>query len=86
MNNKKTRARLSVFRSNRYIYAQVIDDKKAVTLTAARGKSPLKVGEEIAKKALAKKVKDVVFDRGRYRYHGRVKALAEAARKGGLNF
>lgn len=82
----KTRCRLSIFRSNKYLYAQVIDDKKAVTLAASQGKSPLKVGEEIAKKALAKKVKDVVFDRGCYRYHGRVKALAEAARKGGLNF
>lgn len=86
MNNKKKRARLSVFRSNRYIYAQVIDDTKGATLVAAKGELPLKVGEEIAQKALKKKIKDVVFDRGRYRYHGRVKALAEAARKGGLNF
>lgn len=78
--------RLSVFRSNRYIYAQVIDDVKGVTLAAARGELPVKVGEEVAQKALKKKVKDVVFDRGRYRYHGRVKVLAEAARKGGLNF
>jgi len=84
--NKKARMRLSVFRSNRFIYAQVIDDKKAETLVAARGESPIAVGEEIAKKALSKKIKDVVFDKGRYRYHGRVKTMADAAQKGGLNF
>jgi len=77
---------LSVFRSNKYVYAQVINDVKAVTLAAAKGEDPTEVGEEIAKKALTKKIKDVVFDRGRFRYHGRVKVLAEAARKGGLNF
>jgi large subunit ribosomal protein L18 len=81
-----SRPRLSVFRSNKLIYAQIIDDTKGVTVAAAKGNDSTKVGEEIAKKSLAKKVKDVVFDKGEYRYHGRVKALADAARKGGLNF
>lgn len=81
-----SRPRLSVFRSNKLIYAQIIDDTKGVTLAAAKGKDPNSVGEEVAKKALSKKIKDVVFDKGEYRYHGRVKALAEGARKGGLNF
>lgn len=80
------RPRLSVFRSNKLIYAQIIDDIKGVTLAAAKGNDSNKVGEEIAKESLTKKVKDVVFDKGEYRYHGRVKNLAEAARKGGLNF
>jgi len=80
------RPRLSVFRSNKLIYAQIIDDTKGVTLAAAYGGDSNKVGEEVAKKSLSKKVKDVVFDKGEYRYHGRVKALADAARKGGLNF
>lgn len=78
--------RLSVFRSNRYIYGQVIDDKKGITLAAARGKEPTEVGEKIAGAAKDKKIAKVVFDRGAYRFHGRVKALAEAARKGGLKF
>ncbi len=81
-----SRPRLSVFRSNKLIYAQIIDDTKGVTVAAAKGEESSKVGEEIAKKSLSKKVKDVVFDKGEYRYHGRVKKLAEAARKGGLNF
>lgn len=78
--------RLSVFRSNRYIYGQVIDDRKGITLAAAGGEEPSAVGEEIAKAAKAKKIAKVVFDRGPYRFHGRVKALAEAARRGGLKF
>lgn len=78
--------RLSVFRSNRYIYAQVIDDKKGVTLAAARGGKPAEVGEQVAKKSAENKITQVVFDRGAYKFHGRVKALAEAARKGGLKF
>jgi large subunit ribosomal protein L18 len=92
--------RLSVFRSNRYVYAQIIDDKKGVTLAAFSsrkiGKADLKgktkvqiaqmVGKELAKVALKKNVKKVVFDRGEFLYHGRVKALAEGAREGGLVF
>jgi len=90
--------RLSVFRSNKRIYAQLIDDEARKTLIAASEKeikSKTKqtktekarlVGEILAKKALKKKIKQVVFDRGSFRYHGRVKALAEGARKGGLQF
>lgn len=81
-----TRNRLSVFRSNKYISAQVIDDAKGVTLASAKGKDPKVVGLAVAKAALEAGVKDVAFDRGGYNYHGRVKALAEAAREGGLNF
>lgn len=88
--------RLSVFRSNKYIYGQIVDDEKAKTLVefsskklaASKGRTKVEesfeVGKEIAKKALEKKVGSVVFDRGGYRYHGRVKALAEGAREGGL--
>jgi len=90
--------RLSVYRSNKYISAQVIDDAKGVTLASAtsqtlksvKGKTKveqsLEIGKEIAKKAIEKKVKKVVFDRSGYRYHGRVKAVAEGAREGGLKF
>lgn len=81
-----TRPRLSVFRSNKYIYAQLINDDKGATLASAHGDSAEKVGEELAKAALKKKIKTAVFDRGGYRYHGRVQALADAARKGGLVF
>lgn len=83
-----TRPRLSVFRSNKYLYAQVIDDIKGTTLAAAKGvkSSGEKVGEEIAKKAVAKKIKKVTFDRNGFIYHGRVKAVADGARKGGLEF
>lgn len=81
-----SRARLSVHKSNKYIYAQIIDDKKAVTLAASKGTKASVVGEQLAKLAIAKKVKDVVFDRGSFKYHGKIKELAEAARKGGLNF
>jgi large subunit ribosomal protein L18 len=84
------RPRLSVFRSNKFIYAQIIDDEKGKTLVSSSGKKATKlafgVGEELAKLAKGKKIAKVVFDRGSYRYHGRVKALAEGARKGGLNF
>jgi len=95
------RPRLSVFRSLSHIYAQVIDDSKGNTLvtastTDAEVKSGLNkknkageaevVGTALAKRALEKGIKEVVFDRGGYRYHGRVKALAEAARKAGLKF
>ena len=89
--------RLCVYRSNKNIEAQIIDDVKKVTLVASSSMS-LKlengsnieaagqVGADIAKKALAKKIKKVVFDRSGYIYHGRVKALAEAAREAGLEF
>jgi len=88
------RPRLSVFRSLKHIYAQLVDDEKGVTITHAndcemKGKktdNAFAVGEEIAKKAKEKKIKEIVFDRGGYLYHGRVKALAEGARKGGLKF
>ncbi len=91
----KKRPRLSVFRSLNYIYVQLIDDKKGKTMVSAGDKGikkgnktekAFKVGEEIAKKALGKKIEEVIFDRSGYKYHGRVKALAEGARKGGLKF
>ena len=95
------RPRLSVHRSLKYIYAQVIDDAKGVTLAAASSMdkdlkagaqsaksidAAKKVGEAIAAKAIKAGVKKVMFDRGAYVYHGRVKALADAARAGGLEF
>ena len=95
------RPRLSVFRSGKHIYAQVIDDRKGATLAAAssldqdvKGKiktggdksAAIEVGKLIAQRALAAGVKEVVFDRGGYMYHGRVAALANAAREGGLSF
>ena len=96
----KKRPRLSVFRSNKYIYTQLVDDVAGVTLLGASDKNLAKtkqdrltktqkavlVGEELARKAKAKKISTVVFDRGGYKYHGRVKAFAEGARKGGLKF
>ncbi len=97
----KGRPRLSVFRSGRHIYAQVIDDARQSTLAAASSlekglKGQLKtgcdktaaaeVGKLVAERAVAAGVMQVVFDRGRYLYHGRVKALADAAREGGLSF
>ena len=89
------RPRLSVFRSAKNIYAQVIDDAGGVTLAHASslegGKggdkdAAARVGKLVAERAIEKGVKDVVFDRGSYIYHGRVKALADAAREAGLNF
>lgn len=80
------RKRLTVFRSLKFIYAQIIDDDKGHTLVSAFGKDPKKVGLEIARKALAKKIKKIRFDRRKYKYHGKIKALAQAARKGGLEF
>ena len=88
------RVRLTVFRSDKNIYAQVIDDAQGVTLASASslgGKgsdtnAAAAVGKAVAEAAIAKGVKDVVFDRGSYIYHGRVKALADAAREAGLNF
>lgn len=88
--------RLSVFRSNKGIYAQIIDDLNGVTLAAASSIKNLNggtktaqasaVGKEIAEKALAAGIDSVVFDRGGFLFHGRIKALAEAAREGGLKF
>ncbi|MCA0434452.1 MAG: 50S ribosomal protein L18 [Proteobacteria bacterium] len=100
-NRLNARPRLSVHRSGKNIYAQIIDDAKGVTVAAASSlekelKSNLKtgadkaaaeaIGKAIAERAKKAGIKDVVFDRGSYIYHGRVKALAEAARAGGLNF
>jgi large subunit ribosomal protein L18 len=92
------RPRLSVFRSAKNIYAQVIDDAKGVTLAAASSlegdkgakgadkQAAAKVGALVAKRAIDKGFKEVVFDRGAYIYHGRIKALADAAREAGLSF
>ncbi len=88
------RPRISVFRSLKHTYAQLVDDSKGVTLVSAndygvkknKTESAFAVGEELAKKAKEKKISEVVFDRGGYLYHGRVKAVAEGARKGGLKF
>jgi large subunit ribosomal protein L18 len=93
------RPRLSVFRSSKHIYAQIIDDTKGETLASAssrekdvRGKTGANVeaaksvGKRVAERATAKGVTEVQFDRGGYLYHGRIKALAEAAREGGLKF
>ena len=89
------RPRMSVFRSNKAIYVQVIEDLSGTTLAAASSKGisegtkveiAAKVGVEIAKKAVEKGIAEVVFDRNGYLYHGRVKSLADAARKGGLKF
>lgn len=94
----KERPRLSVFRSNKHIYVQLIDDEIGRTLIMAKDtevktrtkktktEQAFEVGRLIAKKALDKKITKVVFDRGGYKYHGRVKALAEGAREGGLKF
>jgi len=95
--NQKSQPRLSVFRSNLHIYAQIIDDQKENTLVSAsdqeiddKGKNKIEkarlVGEILAKKAKTKKITRVIFDRGAYKYHGRIKALADEARKGGLIF
>jgi len=94
-----SRPRLVVFRSTRYIYGQIIDDKKRETLVSAserdleaKDKELTKtaqaemVGRKLAMKAEKRDIKKVVFDRAGYKYHGRVKALAEGARKGGLEF
>lgn len=78
------RPRISVYRSNRYVYAQAIDDQKGVTLTAAHGDSAGQTGRELGEKLLKLKVKSAVFDRSGYRYHGRVKAIAESIRESGV--
>lgn len=94
-----TRPRLNVFRSNKHIYAQLIDDVNSVTIASASTldkeltveaasnvDAAQKVGELVAKRGIEKGIKEVVFDRGGYLYHGRVKALADAAREAGLQF
>jgi len=94
---RKSRPRLTVFRSNQYIYTQIIDDNKGKTLVSAhekelsdtkmtRTQKAQELGKVLAKKAVAKKIKNIVFDKGAYKYHGRIKALAEGAREGGLQF
>jgi len=95
------RPRLTVFRSNKHIYAQIIDDQQGHSLVAAstaetalcaegenggNKAAAIKIGQAIASRALEKGIKQVAFDRGRYRYHGRIKAIAEGAREGGLEF
>jgi large subunit ribosomal protein L18 len=95
------RPRLSVFRSSKHIYAQIIDDQKGETLASASSlektlregsktgadiDAATAVGKLVAERAVKNGVKEVIFDRGQYLYHGRVKALADAAREGGLSF
>jgi large subunit ribosomal protein L18 len=95
------RPRLTVFRSNKHIYAQIVDDAQGRSLVAAstaevdicpKGENggnkaaAIKVGKAIALRAIEKGIKQIAFDRGRYRYHGRIAALADAARDGGLDF
>src|SRR5262245_54008870 len=101
LSGSPVRPRLAVYRSNKHIYAQIIDDSKGATLTAAStldvdAKRDVKhggniaaakaVGKLVAERAKAKGVESVLFDRGGYLYHGRVKALADAAREAGLKF
>ncbi len=94
-----SRKRLSVFRSNFHIYAQVIDDVKGTTIASAstvekdlikssndRKKSAEIIGKKIAERSIAKGITDVAFDKGRYKYHGLIKILADSARSQGLNF
>ena len=93
------RNRLSVFKSNNHIYAQIIDDEAGKTLASAssldkklnnnesdRKKLAETIGKEIAKRSISKGINDVAFDKGKYKYHGLIKILAEAARTQGLNF
>ncbi|KKK37071.1 50S ribosomal protein L18 [Mesobacillus campisalis] len=95
----EARPRLNVFRSNKHIYAQLVDDVNGVTLASASTldkdlnvdstsnlDAAVKVGELVAKRAVEKGISEVVFDRGGYLYHGRIKALADAARENGLQF
>ena len=99
LSGTEARPRLNVFRSNKHIYAQLIDDVNGVTLASASTldkevnldsssnvDAAVKIGELVAKRAVEKGVKTVVFDRGGYLYHGRIKALADAARENGLEF
>lgn len=94
INGTETMPRMSVYRSNKHIYAQIIDDTKGMTLAAVSDldikekgtglAKAAKIGQKIATTAKLKKINQVIFDRHGYRYHGRVKALAEGARSGGL--
>ncbi len=99
ISKNRDRMRLSVYRSNKHIYGQIIDNVTGNTVIgisskdigekdSKKGKTDIsfKTGEAIAQKAKGKKIESIVFDRGGYKYHGRVKALAEGARKGGLKF
>ena len=99
MKKVSNRNRLTVFKSNSHLYAQLIDDTKGSTLASASSiekkikekkltKKELAelIGKEIAKKIISKGIKDVAFDRGKYKYHGLIKILADAARSEGLNF
>ena len=98
LNSKNGLLRLVVFRSNKYIYAQIIDDKNAKTLVSQsdllqketkkmnKVKKAKEIGLNLAKICAKKDIKNIVFDRAGYKYHGRVKALAEGAREGGLVF
>lgn len=96
LSGTETAPRLCVFRSNSAIYAQIIDDTKGITLVSSSSlelkiknnnlEAAAAVGKDIAEKAKKAKIKTVVFDRGGYIYHGRIKALAEAARENGLEF
>ncbi|AIM16685.1 MULTISPECIES: 50S ribosomal protein L18 [Neobacillus] len=99
LSGTSARPRLNVFRSNKHIYAQLIDDTKGVTLASASTldkelnlesssniEAAKKVGELVAKRAVEKGITSVVFDRGGYLYHGRIQALADAARENGLQF
>ena len=94
-----SRNRLSVFKSNNHIYAQIISDEKGITVASAsslekkllneklsRKDLAEKIGKEIAKRSIQKGVKDVAFDKGKYKFHGIIKILADAARSEGLNF
>ena len=93
------RKRLSIFKSNNHIYAQIINDEKGITLVSAssleksvrtekKTKKELaeRIGKEIAKRSIENGIKEVAFDKGKYKYHGIIKILADAARAGGLNF
>lgn len=102
MSKQKVRLRLCVYRSAKHIYAQIVDDSKGITVCSASSLNlnidkvdvgvtrkiyiASQVGKEIAEKARQHGIVDVFFDRNGYKYHGRVKELAESARKGGLNF
>ncbi|KPK33412.1 MAG: hypothetical protein AMS24_01260 [Chlamydiae bacterium SM23_39] len=95
LKGKKDRPRLSIFKSNKNIYAQIIDDEKQITLVSVGSFSEKKMklkdiasmlGKKLAKLAKEKKIKRVVFDRGRYKYHGIITVFAEAARNEGLQF